>query len=260
MNTSINFNEQKLSEIITKRALKRGLSVDINRMSYAFDSLFASLGERSFNNALFVGIGHGHDALFMLLQDKARTIIGVDPYIETDGNGQDDYNALIEASKTLSLSHRIQVYQGTIQEYLIQNTKDKFDLVIISDVLHHIFVTTDPLSQSNLYLEACELFASLRRNSTEDAVLAIADVERHGLRPLLHTYGPLKRQVEYNTKQSAKEWNKAITAGGWTLFNSKNYVPYAMRKAKFLEKGLIARKTLLERYYLYYSPSKITDK
>jgi hypothetical protein len=249
-------NIEQLNSIILKRASKRGLSIDLDRMIYAHDSLFSNLGERRFQNALFVGIGHGHDALLTLFKGKVEKVLGVDPYIETDGNGEGDYLDLIEASQSLGLADKIKVFKGTIQEYFQQGEiNNKFDLVIISDVLHHIFVTEEPLSKSNFFPEACDLFKTLKSQCTPSAVLAIADVERHGLRPLIHTYGPLKREVEYKTKQSAKEWTKAIEKGGWKMLKSKNYIPYAIRKMKFLEMGGLARKTLLERYLLYFTPN-----
>lgn len=240
----------ELADLVKQRAEKRGLSVSLEKMEYATQAFFAPLPEGRFENALFVGVGHGHDALVALAGKKIIRVVGVDPYIESDGNGEEDYQSLLETIRSLGLTDHFVVHKATIQEFLIDN-HETFDLIVIADVLHHIFVSLEPLSKSVLFDDAKSLFSTLK-DVAPNGYLAISDVQRHGLRPWLHRVGLLPGSVDYRTKQSHRQWDYVVTQAGWSGIGFKNYLPYRLRKITFLLDGLWGRWSLCDKYFLYY--------
>ena len=152
---------EQLKNYIEKRKTRsnnkgRALSISINKMEY---SNRVSLGNynKKFDNALFVGVGHGHDVLMHLINGYIKKADGVDPYFALDGNDDLDYSNLINLTQDLGLSDRLTIYKKTIQTYL-DNCKKNYDLIVLPDVLHHIFVTEKLLNHSEWFDECVDLF------------------------------------------------------------------------------------------------------
>ena len=202
---------------------------------YGSDFIFRDL-ELPFSNVLYVGIGHGLDAVLNLVTSRFGSVTGVDPYLETDGNGDIDYDNLLELRQRLGLEHRLHVFRQTIQEFL-QATPCTFDLVVIMDVLHHMFVTTARLNESDLKDEAVGLFRLLRQRCKKN--LVVLECERHGLRPLVERHGILRGHIDYSTKQCWQEWDAVIRTGGFRFLRKRNYIPFALwRNHPSLKPGL----------------------
>jgi len=125
-------------------------------MAY-FDEWVFSHTKSNCDKALYVGVGHGHDALYALLMGYVNNIVGVDPYYESDGNDEQDYYELISLIARYDLHNRFKVYRSTIKSYL-EDSNDMVDHVFFIDLLHHIFVTKHRLRESESFIQAVDLF------------------------------------------------------------------------------------------------------
>ncbi|MDX1488263.1 MAG: class I SAM-dependent methyltransferase [Acidiferrobacterales bacterium] len=201
---------------------------------------------------MYVGVGHGFDALLALNTGLTEHIIGVDPYIDSDGNDNEDYDHLMNMLDEFNMQDCFSIERMTIQKFL-QNNSGRFDLIICNDVLHHIFWTDALLSESELFPEALSLFRMLRKASRPGGNLVVADVERHGLRQILSALGVLKTSVNYGTKQPRREWCRAAANAGWMLANQANYVPWRLRGQMKIWSGLMGRFTVCDKYLLHFN-------
>ena len=241
-----------LEAAIRARASRRGLHADGVRLRYANRCLFGGVPGGKVGAALYVGVGHGLDALLALEQNLTGTIVGVDPYIGGHGNDDEDYEGLLAAIDGLGMGERFTVSRSRIEDYLPQ-ASDRFDCIIFNDVLHHIFVTEALLSRSDGYAGAVRLFRDLLAVSRPRCTLVIGDVERHGLRPFLTRHRLLRGSVNYKTKQPRNEWAKAAIEGGWSPAGQANYIPWRFRGQRPLWSGTLGRFTLCDKYFLYFS-------
>ena len=151
---------EQLKDFIEKRRMRsnekgRSLSVSIDKMSYS-NSVSVGSYNKKFDNALFVGVGHGHDVLMHLINGYVDKVDGVDPYYALDGNDDLDYENLVNLTQDLGLNERLTIYKETIQTYL-SNCKKNYDLIVLPDVLHHIFVTEKLALKTMLDVESDEL-------------------------------------------------------------------------------------------------------
>jgi hypothetical protein len=240
-----------LDEAIRTRARRRGLTGSLTGMRYANSYLFA---DGSARNALYVGVGHGLDALLALADGHVDRAIGVDPFIAEHGNDEDDQATLARLIADLGLAGRFVLHKGIIQDYR-PASDDAPDMVVISDVLHHIFETPEPLRRSALYPKAAALFRHLREIAAPDARLVIGDVSRTGLRPLLGRIGLHQTYIDWNTKQNWREWDAAITLAGWRRVRLDDYIPHRLGGLKGRLPGAVLRYTLCNRYVMTYRSS-----
>ena len=246
-------NISLLEQKIDARAKRRGLTVSFQKLAYATRAQFRPCAGRQFKRALFVGVGHGHDVIVALSLSHIVKVIGVDPYYGDDGNDNSDYEGLLSTIDEMKLADRFTVFKGTIQEYLVQHQDtDLFDLIILPDVLHHIFVEKRPLEETNSFGDAVDLFQDLKRVATGDCCLIINEVQRTGLRPWLHGLGIVKGNVDYSTKQGPSSWTKALIKAGWKRIEISTYVPWALRNTGPLFQNTIGRFTVSPRYALYF--------
>ena len=244
-------NESNSLEMaIQARSTRRGLTADLTRMRYLNDCLFGDIPDGRPGATLYVGVGHGLDALLALQQGLTETIVGVDPYIGDDGNDDEDYESLVDEIDHQNLNDRFAVFRSTIEDY-IPHAKERFDCIICNDVLHHIFVTEQLLTRSSFFPLAEILFRQMLTIAKPRCMLVISDVERHGLRPMLARCGWFGSNVNYRTKQSRGQWVEAATAGGWSQVYETNYVPWRLRGQRAIWSGRLGRFTLCDKYHLY---------
>jgi SAM-dependent methyltransferase len=237
-------------DAVISRTKRRGSTADIVRLRYANDC-FYSLVESHPERVLYVGVGHGLDALLALNDGHVNNITGVDPFVGEHGNDDIDYqniNRLIEESDN---KNKFEVKRMSIQNYL-NHSDDKYDLIICNDVLHHIFWTNDYLTKSKYSNDSVELFNSLTNACTEHGMLIISEPERHGLRQMLTNLGILSGCVNYSTKQPRSEWINAAEKGGWELITGTNYVPWVLRSFSILLSGILGRYTTCDKYILTF--------
>jgi 2-polyprenyl-3-methyl-5-hydroxy-6-metoxy-1,4-benzoquinol methylase len=238
-----------LEEHVNRRAERRGLSINVVRLRYACESLLAPVPRRARESVLCVGVGHGHDALLNLLEGRYGRVTGVDPFNEADGNGDGEYRELRALIDEWGLGNRFEVRRVTIGDFLESDDR-RYGLVLMSDVLHHIFVTRQPLRHSEEYGGAVALFRALKNRAAEGGMMAISDVQRSGPRPWLQRLGFLGRQVEYATKQNWCEWKGAAKRGGWRFARHDWYVPWALRGAARIIPWAV--RPACDRYHLYF--------
>jgi len=256
-NTQMNSKKEQqdkfdlLENYISSRASRRSLQLSVARLRYANKWLFR--GVPIGGSALFIGVGSGHDALLALLEGHCTTVVGVDPYIETDGNGETEFQELVRLTSLLGLDNKIEIHREESQTYLSKFSARKFDLVVCVDVLHHIFVTKEKLSNSTEGMHSTEFFLSLRGTCRSNGSLLISETSRHGLRPFLVDAGILSGSVDYSTKQSNAEWSAAATAAGWRLIAIEDYVPWKLKRWSSLLANPVGRYTLCDRYKLLFN-------
>ena len=240
-----------LEALIAERATRRTeITTSLVKLKYATNCFFEPLSHKQFKKALYVGVGHGHDALLALQTGIVENVVGCDPFLENDGNGDRDWLALTTFINNNGLSERFAVRRTSAAEFL-QANKEKFDLVVMADVAHHMWVTKHPLNTSALFESAVEFFRLLRLAAPE-SYLAFSDVQRHGLRQWLNRLGILRGCVDYTTKQSHKQWALAICAAEWKPLAMQNYVPYNLRMLGKVVKGRMGRWTVCDRYHMYF--------
>ena len=241
-----------LSEHIYHRAQRKKLSVSMENMQYAHSLMFRPVSDRHFRNALYVGVGHGHDAILTLLNNRAEAVIGVDPFLKEDGNDDEDYLSLLNLIEEMKLKDRFDLRRTTIEEFLT-SCRSQFDLIVASDVFHHIFVTRRKLSRDfGVAAQLNTLCSDLFGVARDEGVLLVSEVERHGIRPILNKLGLHKTNVGFSTKQSAGQWRRGIESSGWNSTGIGNYVPHRLRRWFFLKWGLLPRMTVCNRYHLYF--------
>lgn len=215
-----------LEASIKDRLLRRSsLTVSYEKLFYANETIF---GRSNYDSALFVGVGHGHDALVQLLLNRIQTVDGVDPFYPEDGNDDADYTALLAVVEDLDLQTRFNVFKDEIQSFLKKPSRT-YDLIVLPDVLHHIFVTENRLDRTDLFEHCVKLFRQLASVSRENGTLIISDAPRTGLRCMLSNYGLIKSAVNYRTKQAANQWVSAAKLAGWKFEYTKAYAPYVLR-------------------------------
>lgn len=244
---------RRLAAAVAARARRRGLRVDLDRLRYANAHVYGAAAGPRPERSLYVGVGHGHDALLALLDGLTGAVVGVDPYVGRDGNDDADHRALVDLCRALDLGSRFVVERATIEDYLASaSASGRFDLIVCNDVLHHVFTTAAPLSASPLFGAATELFRRFAAAARPGARLALSEVQRHGLRPLVHRLGLAGGAVDYRTKQPWREWCRAAEAAGWRRVDLVNYVPFALRGTAAMWRGGLGRVTLCDRYFLHF--------
>lgn len=242
--------KSKIEQTIEMRAKRRGLYISVEKFRYANNYIYPV--KDTIEKALYVGIGHGQDAIIALLDNKVKKIIGVDPYISEDGNDDIDYKELNELILQCNLSERIEIHRTTVQDYMRSDANNKFDLIIFNDVLHHIFWTEKLLDQSEYYNGAVELFSMISSLLNDDGMVVVADVVRTGIRPLMVTLGLINTAVVYKAKQPSSQWSKAASSS-FRLLKRRAYIPYMFRKIRTIIPGTIAIVSgLSDKYFLYF--------
>lgn len=243
----------KIAQLVGERSTRRGIHTDPMRLLYANECVYQWCREPP-PRTLYVGVGHGFDALLALQAGLTGKITGVDPYVDTDGNDSEDYGQLIEIIAEFNMQDCFVVERTTIQDYL-DSHREKFDLILCNDVLHHIFWTEKYLTRSEYFSDAVRLFRDLRAATEPGGSLVVADVERHGLRQILASLGVLSTSVDYGAKQPRREWCRAATEAGWVSADQTNYVPWALRHQAKVWAGILGRYTLCDKYLLHFSNS-----
>lgn len=242
-----------IDEAIKKRSeSKNSLNVSTKKICRSVDILYSGIPFIA-KNALYVGVGHGHDAIIALLNNKVEMVTGVDPYFEGHGNTESDYRELLHLIDAYSLETRFIVRREKIEEYLENQGEGSYDLIIANDVFHHIYETTKPLSKSDLYIDAVQLFKKLKVLAADNCMLVLGEVQRYGLIPLLKNIGFQKNSsINYRTKQSIGEWKNLITAAGWSYYKLKYYVPYQLRKYEVLFSNFLIGPLVIKRFHIYF--------
>lgn len=244
-------NSARLEVAIAERATRRGLHVNLERVRYSNTCLLGDTRQKP-PSILVVGVGHGHDIMTALADGLLSSATGVDPFIESDGNGDVDYSELLELIQKTGMNDRCRVVRSTIQEHLATSDM-KYDLVLAADVLHHIFVTRERLVNSEQYESAIALFSELYKVTEPWGRMIISETSRLGLRPQLTNWGVLKGCVDYRTKQNQGQWTRAVESAGWRRCLLRNYYPFAFKACATFLPGPLGRYSVCDRYVLRFA-------
>ncbi len=246
---------KELEGLVRERSRRRGLNTDLARLRYTNNYIYSGIGNQRDGRVLYVGIGHGHDAVLAMMDGLVGNIVGVDPFRAKDGGLRPEYEELISLVKRCGLEDRFSVERLGIDEY-IKNCRERFDAIICGDVLHHIFISEKSLSKSKVFDNAVSIFSGLAGLVRKQGFVAIGEVDRIGLRPLIANLLLAlgikhKFSKKYRAKQVRGQWARAAVRGGWSLLYYKNYVPWRLRKQRWLWSGMFGRLTLCDRYFIF---------
>jgi hypothetical protein len=224
---SPNFNE--LERDINAIVKNNGKTYRLHNILYYCQNQFEQI-ELTNQRMLYVGVGNGFDVITNLIKNQNITITGVDPYISTDGNDDIDYNNLVELRSECGLDSRLTIIKTTIQEYCEKSDTNKYDIIVINDVLHHMYVSKERISLSEHFQDCSKMFSKLLNIASKECKLIIGDVRNYGIVPLLKKINAIDISVDYSTKQMPEEWEQAAISGGWIPVFTKFYVPFRFKK------------------------------
>lgn len=247
-------NFEILKKYIGKRVQKSNLSFDLEKIIYGNNFLFKYLKNKKFKNALYIGLGHGFYAILTILQGYVENITGVDPYDDEQGGEgceDSDYEGLKAMTAEYNMDEALSIKKMSIDDFL-KNEKDRYDLIIARDVLHHIFKNPNLISKTDMHEQAINLFKQLKNLAHENTLFIVSDVGRYGLLPLLKKWGIVHDSVRYYNKQPSGEWTSAMKKADWQLIKRYNYVPFKLRNISLLFRGYLNQYFLANRYFLYF--------
>jgi len=246
-------NKSILEKSINSRRIEKELSINMKKLHYAIKYYYHHTNKKV-ERLLVIGIGHGHDAILSLLEGYVELIDGVDPFYAADGNDDRDYNELLEIINKLELTNNINVHKLTIQDYL-KNKKNMiglYDMVIIPDTLHHIYVTKSKISNSKYKNDCVQLFKSIYEVVKPGGHLCISEAPRNGVIPMLTKCQLIKTEVDYSTKQQMAEWKNILKETSWSYKGYSIYIPNAFKILYILNKFRCLSYVFSSRYFLYY--------
>ncbi|MBN2406730.1 MAG: methyltransferase domain-containing protein [Elusimicrobia bacterium] len=236
---------QPLKKAVAERAERRNLTITLDKMRYALEHWIGLVEDKQ--RALSVGCGNGHRICLMGLEYGFSSIVGVDPYIASDGSSSEDYQKLLDLIAELGLFGRIEIVKKTAQDYLTDMRDNaKFSLVMINDALHYMYKTKKLLHEDAVcYSNFVGFLADLRKVMNDGSLLMIEEVKRDRLRSML----PMFRKMDYSTKQPAREWKTALEDAGFYILRTVTYLPYLFRKFRILIDNPLGR-ILCSRYFI----------
>jgi spermidine synthase len=225
-----------LERFVAQRARERNLSITFDKLAYVQSHIISELSSHG-ERVLYVGVGHGHDAVYCLLKGAVKKAVGVDPYLTNPGNPQDRIN-LNQLLEQTGLQDRFQVVVGTIEKY-IEHSEQSFSAIVMFDVLHHIFEVRGRLSHCGRAGQAAQLAQRLSDHLEPGGVIIVQETEPWGLRQAITRMGLLSSQVVYKTKQHWRQWADMLTGPGLRLKAKMVYLPWRLRGLRgFLNNSL----------------------
>ncbi len=239
-------DKSRLAEVISEKADERDLTISYDKLIYNIETWIDGVENRG--RVLDIGCGGGFALCLLCARYEFDYGIGVDPYIPEDGNDEEDYKALINLITDMGFRDRIEIFRSPIKIFFENHFEESnFDLVLMRDVLHHIFPSEKPLYKNFNMSEDCEkLLVNVRKRLHNKGTLLIEEVARTGLRQIL-----LKsKNVSYYNKQNISEWKKVLDAAGFKKIEVRTYVPYCLRLLRKLLDNPFGRKLCCTRYFL----------
>lgn len=129
--------------------------------------------------------------------------------------------------------------------------KGSLDVIHASQVLHHIYVSTNRL-RDEPDAASTPVFRALRemhRCLSEDGVLVVVEAPRYTALRLAKPFG-LLADIDFHTKQEPNDWIAALRRAGFKRFRLKYYTPYPLRSLAFLFSRPVLRYLLSAQYFI----------
>lgn len=187
-------------------------------LSHSFDHLVRRCEELlhgedlSGRSVLEVGAGRGFLAHYAAICRGASHVTALDEY---GGHGapETSYDTAVRLRARLGAEDRICIEKSDFLEWQPSRT---FDYVFLVNALHHIVQTRQPLSRDRQrWASALDAFERTRRALAPGGRLLIQELSRRNYCPLPR-YRRRMSGVRWDTKQTPREWCKALRASGFT--------------------------------------------
>lgn len=185
---------------------------------WAYSQLFNNI---DLKGKRLLDIGGGRAIIGFYYSDKLGSYVCVDPY-EGRGNPKENLELALKTIQDKDINN-MEIKRMTLDKFYTDKTKNIFDIVLISNVLHHIFPKQTLLS---FVIEYFNLVAKFLK--APGGLLLIKEVMPVNISQWLWFLN--KDNVNFSTKQFPSFWLKALKETN--LFNNfiyEYYVPYKVR-------------------------------
>ena len=194
---------------------------------------------------LDVGCGTGIRTCYYNIMYKPKFIVGID---EWGGRGskiesKNKFNNLINL---LDLKN-IKIIEGNI---LSQNfNSNSFDVIICSQVLHHIFSTKCSFYKDKIILlKVIKLFLKFHKWLKPSGIVVIEETNCLSMWRFTRI---LFKNINWDTKRKPDEWISALNKAGFKGIRIKYYVNYKLRNFKKILSNTLANFFLGSKYFIY---------
>ena len=169
----------------------------------------------------FLDIGGGKATVGFYYSSKLDKYVCVDSY-EGHGNPKENLNIVLKMIRDRDTKN-MEIKKMDLKEFHKENPKNKFDIVLISNVLHHIFPSPVLLNNVVEYLNLVAKFLK-----TPGGLLLIREVMPINISQVIHSLN--KDSVNFSTKQFPGFWLRAIKETDFfNYFFYQYHVPFKLR-------------------------------
>lgn len=129
--------------------------------------------------------------------------------------------------------------------------KGSLDVIYVSQVLHHIYVSTNRLRDEpeGAGLPIFRALGELHSCLSDDGVLVVVEAPRYTALRMMKPIG-LLRDIDFGRKQEPADWIDALRKAGFRRFRLKYYTPYPLRSLAFLFSRPVLRYLLSAQYFI----------
>lgn len=175
-------------------------------------------------------IGGGKATVGFYYSSKLGKYVCVDSY-EGHGNPKENFNIVLKMIRDRDIKN-MEIKKMDLKKFHKENSRNKFDIVLISNVLHHIFPSPALLNNVVEYLNLAARFLK-----APGGLLLIREVMPINISQVICFLN--KNNVNFSTKQFPSFWLRAINETNFfNNFIYKYHIPFKLRLSYSFIKNL----------------------
>ncbi len=199
----------------------------IASQKWGYNQLFSGIG---IEGKKLLDIGGGKATAGFLFSSRLKKYVCVDPY-EGTGNPKENFNLVTNLVKEKNIKN-MEIKKMNLEKFYMENSRNIFDIVLLSDVLHHIFPAPALLKNVVEYLNLVARFLK-----SPGGLLLIREVMPINISQVISSLN--KNNVNFSTKQFPGFWLRAIKETDFfNYFFYQYHVPFKLRLFFPVIKGL----------------------